>query len=105
MTRLAPEESPDASDAPASAFAERVWRLSPTEVLGRGETPREGPPQLALRVDYLRNRRPLGFIELARAGNELFARTEHTVSWVRLPAPSATVLGEADRLLSAGNEK
>jgi hypothetical protein len=105
MTRLAPEESPDASDAPANAFAERVWRLSPTEVLGRGETPREGPPQLALRVDYLRNRRPLGFIEVARAGNELFARTEHTVSWVRLPAPSTTVLGEADRLLSAGNEK
>jgi hypothetical protein len=105
MTRLVPEESPDASDAQASAFAERLWRLSPTEVLGRGETPREGPPQLALRVDYLRNRRPLGFIELARAGNELFARTEHTASWVRLPAPSATVLGEADRLLSAGNEK
>jgi hypothetical protein len=105
MTRLAAEESPDAADTQATAFAERVWRLSPTEVLGRGEAPREGPPQLALRVDYLRNRKALGFIELARAGNEPFARTEHTASWVRLPAPSATVLAEADRLLSAGSEK
>jgi hypothetical protein len=105
MTRLAPEESPDAADAQATAFAERVWRLPPTEVLGRGEVPREGSPQVVLRADYLRDRKPLGFIELARAGNELFARTEHTVSWVRLPSPSATVLAEADRLLSAGSEK
>jgi hypothetical protein len=105
MTRLAPEESPDAADAQATAFAERAWRLAPTEVLGRGEAPREGSPQLALRIDYLRNRKALGFIELARVGNELFARTEHTASWVRLPAPSATVLAEADRLLSAGSEK
>ena len=105
MVRLAPEQSPDVPDAQATAFAERVWRLPTTEVLGRGEVPREGSPQLALRIDYLRNRKPLGHIELSRAGNELFVRTEHTASWVRLPAPSATVLSEADRLLSAGSEK
>jgi hypothetical protein len=104
VVRLAPEDSPDSPDTAASLLADRLWRLPLTEVLGRGETPREGLPQSALRVDYLRNRRAMGFLELARAGNELFARSEHTVGWVRLPAAAASALSEADRLLSGGNE-
>jgi hypothetical protein len=75
-----------------------VWRLAPLEVLGRGETPREGTPALSVRVEYSRDRRPLGFLELGRAGPEWYARTEHTAGWVRLPPQSATVREQAERL-------
>ena len=97
-TRVAPAENPDAPSAEATAWADRVWRLAPIEVLGRGETPREGTPAVALRVEYSRARKPLGFLELGRAGNEWFARTEHTAGWVRLPAQAATLREQAERL-------
>ena len=96
--RLAPAEAPDAPSSEATAWADRVWKLAPLEVLGTGETPREGTPVTALRVDYLRARKPLGFLELARAGNEWFARTEHTAGWVRLAAQASTLREQAERL-------
>jgi hypothetical protein len=97
-TRVAPAENPDDPSADATAWAERVWRLAPLEVLGRGEIPREGTPVPSLRVEYTRDRRPLGFLELGRAGTEWFARTEHTAGWVRLPPPAAAVREQAERL-------
>lgn len=97
-TRVAPAESPDAPSSEATAWADRVWKLAPLEVLGLGETPREGMPVPALKVEYLRARRPLGFLELGRAGNEWFARTEHTAGWVRLAAPASTLREQAERL-------
>jgi hypothetical protein len=97
-TRVAPAENPDAPSAEATAWADRVFRLAPLEVLGRGETPREGTPTVALRVEYTRDRRPLGFLEIARAGTEWFARSEHTAGWVRLPPGSATLREQAERL-------
>jgi hypothetical protein len=97
-TRVAPAENPDAPSADATAWADRVWRLAPLEVLGRGETSREGTPSTALRVEYTRDRKPLGFLELGRAGAEWFARTEHTAGWVRLPPQSASLREQAERL-------
>ena len=97
-TRVAPAENPDAPSADATAWADRVWRLAPLEVLGRGETPREGTPTVALRVEYSRDRRPLGFVEIARAGTEWYARSEHTAGWVRLPPGSASLREQAERL-------
>lgn len=97
-TRVAPAEAPDAASPEVTAWADRVWKLAPLEVLGRGETPREGTPVSALRVEYLRARKTLGFLELARAGNDWFARTEHTAGWVRLPPQTSTVREQAERL-------
>ncbi|MGZ6028691.1 MAG: hypothetical protein ACXWK5_04650 [Myxococcaceae bacterium] len=97
-TRVAPAEDPDAPSPEATAWADRVWKLAPLEVLGAGETPREGTPVSTLRVEYLRARKTLGFLELARAGNDWFARTEHTAGWVRLPPQTSTVREQADRL-------
>jgi hypothetical protein len=97
-TRVAPVENPDSASAEATGWADRMFRLSPLEVLGRGETPREGAPVVMLRVEYGRNRRPLGFVELGRAGAEWYARTEHTAGWVRLPAGAATLREQAERL-------
>ena len=98
--KVAPAENPDAPSAEATLWADRVFRLAPVEVLGRGETPREGNPTVALRVEYSRDRRPLGFIEIARAGNEWYARTEHTAGWVRLPPGSANLREQAEHLES-----
>jgi len=97
-TRVAPAENPDAQSPEATAFADRAWRLTPIEILGRGETPRDGTPTVVLRIDYSRERRPLGFLEVARAGSEWYARTEHTVGWTRLPAQSGTLREQAERL-------
>ena len=68
------------------------------EVLGRGETPRDGNPVQSFRVEYSRDRRPLGFLELGRAGAEWYARTEHTAGWVRLPPQGAGLREQAERL-------
>jgi hypothetical protein len=53
---------------------------------------------VALRVDYSRDGRPLGFLEIARAGTEWYARTEHTAGWVRLPPQAASIREQAERL-------
>jgi hypothetical protein len=96
--RVAPAENPDAQSPEATAFADRTFRLTPLEILGRGETPREGTPSIVFRIDYARERRPLGFLEVARAGSEWYARTEHTVGWTRLPAQSGMLREQAERL-------
>lgn len=97
-TQVAPAENPDAPSPEATAWADRAWRLTPIEVLGRGEVPREGPPVVALRIEYARDGRPLGHLELGRAGTEWFARTEHTAGWMRLPAQAASLREQAERL-------
>ena len=97
-TKVAPAENPDAPSAEGTLWADRLFRLAPLEVLGRGETPREGTPTIAFRVEYSRNHRPLGFLEAGRAGNEWYARSEHTAGWVRLPPGSATLREQAERL-------
>jgi hypothetical protein len=98
VNKLAPVDSPDSPSAEATLWADRVWRLQPVELLGKGEVPREGTPQPQFRLEYLRNRRPLGHLEVARAGNETYVRTENTVGWVRLPAGSGTLAEQAEHL-------
>ena len=98
VNRLAPVDAPDSPSAEATLWADRVWRLQPVELLGKGEVPREGTPQPQFRLEYLRNRRPLGHLEVARAGNETYARSENTVGWVRLPQGSGTLAEQAEHL-------
>jgi len=99
-TQVSLAENPDTPIPEATTFADRAWRLAPLELLGRGEVPREGTPAVAFRIEYTRDRRPLGWLELARAGTEWFARTEHTAGWMRLPAQSAALREQAERLES-----
>lgn len=102
-TRVAPAETPDAPSPEVTSWADRAWKLTPLEVLGRGETPREGTPVVSLRIEYLRARKPLGFLELGRAGNEWFARTEHTAGWVRLQPQAGALREQAERLEGGGS--
>ena len=61
-----------------------MWnRLIVTEVLGKGELPKAGEPQVALRLDYRRAGKPKGFLELAfDSGRGVWARSENTAGWV-----------------------
>ncbi|MBX5483061.1 MAG: DUF4340 domain-containing protein [Myxococcaceae bacterium] len=86
-------------DQLATNWQEKIWRMIGVEVLSRGEDPAAGKPEVKLRVDYLSDGRPVGFIELAQAGNDTFARTEHTAGWVRLHGGAADIVRERESVL------
>jgi hypothetical protein len=88
-------------EASARAWHERVWRLAPGELLGRGEEPPGGAPEAVFRVEYRKAGRGLGELTVARGADQAYyARTEHTAGWGRLH-PSVDVLaGEAAQVAS-----
>jgi hypothetical protein len=95
--QLASAKTPDKPDQTAKNWHDMIWRLAPTDVLGRDEAPAEGTPVPFARVDYFDGKKPLGWIEIAKApapavqestaappAPALYARTEHTAGWVKL---------------------
>jgi len=99
--RLYADGHAETPDAYAQAWVERLNKVVPTDILGRGEIPPEGEPRVELRVDFLRGGQSLGFIELARAQNGWFARSEHSIGWMRVVARAEGLMHDADRLVSA----
>ena len=101
--KLAPASAPDKPEDMLKTWHDKVWRLSPVEVLGKGVEPTEGSPKIDLRVEYFDRSKSLGWVEIAHiekadlvssgpakapgsAGSSvLFARSSHTAGWVRLP--------------------
>ena len=83
----------------AKNWHDKVSRLLVTDVLGKGELPAGGTPEVACKVEYAWHGKPKGFVELGRvapppvasnvppAANtvEVLARSERTASWDRLP--------------------
>lgn len=86
-------------DELASNWHERIWRMIGMDVLGRGEVPAAGNPEVKVRVDYTDGGKPVGFIELATAGKDVFARTEHTAGWVRLHSGAEQIVDEAAKVI------
>ena len=112
-TQLASPKTPDKTDQMAKNWHDMLWRSFPMEVLGKGETPKEGAPTPVLRVDYFDGKKPLGYIELAKppeagpqqtdaAGNRttLYARTERTAGWVKLHV-NGTLATDAEKIVAA----
>jgi hypothetical protein len=97
--RLFPKGS-DAPDAFAKNWSDKLMRLFPIDILGRGETPVGGEPQVQLSVRYQKGGKPLGHLELGHQGTDLYARTELTAGWVKLPANSDDVLHESAKVLN-----
>jgi Domain of unknown function (DUF4340) len=114
--KLAPAGTPDKPDELARNWHEKIWRLYPTEVLGRGEAPAAGVPKVSVRVDYLDGSKRVGWIEIgkldvpisavpqpsphgapAAGGPEIYGRTEHTAGWVRL-RNDTSLLTDADKV-------
>jgi hypothetical protein len=104
-------------DEQAKNWHDKLWRLYVTEVLGKGEKPAGGEPTLGLRLEYFERGKQKGFLELGRVpapapaapasmpttpppANELYARSEHTAGWVKLPPSADDLLKEADKIVA-----
>ncbi len=94
------EPGSGAVDEFATNWHGRVWSQGAgLEVLGRGEDPAAGVPEVQVRVEYLRGTRSVGHLELAKAGEDLFARTEHTAGWVRLHGGARQLVEEREQVV------
>jgi hypothetical protein len=62
--KLAPAGTPDKPDEQARNWHDKIWRLYPLELLGKGEVPADGTPKVAARIEYFDGRKPVGWVEL-----------------------------------------
>lgn len=102
-TKVAPKDAPDKPDEFVRNWHDKILtRMVPTDVMGKGETPKSGEPTVMLRVDYFSHGKPKGFLEMARgagASVEIFARSEHTAGWVALHMASENFAEEARKVV------
>ncbi|WP_208729742.1 hypothetical protein [Corallococcus exercitus] len=83
--QLSPVDAPGTPDDFARNWHDRLWRLTPVELLGRGEAPPGPAPTPAFRVEYQRAGKTVGELSMAKASdNSWYARTEFTPGWVRM---------------------
>ncbi len=110
QVRLAPADAADKPDAALKTWHDRAFSVWPAEVLGQGESPAEGTPQVALRIDYTARGRRLGFLEVGKVAmlaspstdapkETLYARSERTLGWVKLGPDAQNLLGDAQPFL------
>ena len=78
---------------------DKLWRVTVAEVLGKGEMPANGTPDVVCRIEYGWKGKPKGFVELGHVApppvasnvpapptaTEAWARSERTASWDKLP--------------------
>jgi hypothetical protein len=106
-TIVTPKKSPQKPDEFARNWHDKIWHLVPLEVLGKGDVPASGEPTIALRLDYSNRGTRVGWLELATPSasssanaRELYARSEHTVGWVKVHTASEDQLKEANRVVT-----
>ncbi len=111
---FAPVKTPDKRDQTAKNWHDALWRVFPTELLGKGEEPTGGKVTVVLRVDYTEDNGSVGFIEIGRtpepgsgmsddaadAKGEVYARTEHTAGWAKIPS-GGQIVPDAQKLIAA----
>jgi len=110
---FAPPNTPDKRDQMAKNWHDAIWRIFPSDVLGKGEKPASGEPTPAVRLDYYEGKKPVGWIELAKVEPprtsasesaspppaDVYARTERTVGWVKLNG-GTQLIADAQKLIS-----
>ncbi len=94
-----------------------------TDVLGKGETPKNGEPVVVTRVEYTQHGRARGFIEIGRVAakppealsststspppppqpGEVYARTESTAGWMKLGGNIEDLLREAPGIAASSD--
>ena len=113
---FAAAKTPDKRDQTAKNWHDSLWRIFPTELLGKGEEPAGGKVNVVLRVDYSEGKDSVGWVEIGRtegaaapAGalsedaapkGELFIRSEHTAGWNKIPS-GGQLLPDAEKLIAA----
>src|SRR5207248_2467609 len=81
-------------DEMAKNWHDKLWRSMVTEVLGKGETPERGQPELSCKVEYTWHGKQKGFIEVGR----LMPAQTLSTSTTPLAAEWAGALKELDTL-------
>ena len=111
---FAPAKTPDKRDQMAKNWHDTLWRVFPSELLGRGEEPVGGKPNVVVRVDYYDGKSRVGWIEIARVEangdgvseetapptSDTYVRTEHTAGWTKLNA-AGQLVGDAQKLIAS----
>ncbi|WP_223643147.1 hypothetical protein [Corallococcus sp. EGB] len=83
--QLSPADAPGTPDDFARNWHDRLWRLTPVELLGRGEAPPGPAPTPAFRVEYQRGGKAVGELSMAKTPDgSWYARTELAPGWVRM---------------------
>ena len=100
VAKIVTDARSETPDAYAQGWMDRLNKVVPTDVLGRGELPVEGDPHGELRVDFFRGSQPLGFVELARAQTAWFARSEHSLGWMRVVGRAEGLVHDAEHLVA-----
>jgi hypothetical protein len=97
--KVMPKATPDKPDELVRNWHDKVWnRLIVTEVLGKGEAPKDGEPKVELRVDYLARGSAKGWVEFGKGkSGELWARSENTAGWVGLHSGTDDLVAEAKK--------
>jgi hypothetical protein len=102
----------------AKNWHDKVWRSMVTDVLGKGETPEHGTPEVGCKIEYTWHGKSKGFIEIGRLTpaappvssspaapppvvSEAWARTEHTSGWVKLPSNADDLLRDCSKVAGA----
>jgi len=99
---VAPQSAPDKQDEFVRNWFDRVWRLVPTDLLGKGEEPAGGAPEEVFRVEFRQGGKPLGFVLVARGlQGGFFLKTEHLPGWAKLPSGVDTLASEAVKVSQA----
>jgi hypothetical protein len=107
------------ADDLAKNWHDKLWRSMVIDVLGKGELPKGGTPELQCKVEYLEKGKPKGFVELgklsaapttpantsmpapAATATETWARSEHTAGWVKLPQSADEILKECSKVAAS----
>jgi len=119
-SKLAGKKTPDKPDETARNWHDKLFRLFPSDILGKGEKPAAGEPPVSLKVTYAGKGASKGFIEVGKVAlppppappppppgghpppppplAEYWARTEHTAGWVKLGFGAEDVLKEAEKI-------
>lgn len=98
--RIAPAATPDKPDELTKNWHDKIWsRLVVTEVLSKDEPPRNGAPEVVLRLEYSLKGKPVGWLELANDEKQAWwARSENTASWVALHSGTQDIALEGSKL-------
>jgi hypothetical protein len=106
-TIVAPKKSPQKPDEFVRNWHDKMWHLVVLDVLGKGDVPASGEPNVALRLEYSNRGNRVGWLELATPAasssanaRELYARSEHTIGWVKVHSASEDQLKEANRVVT-----
>ena len=105
----------DKPDEMAKNWHDKIWRTYAVEILGKDEKP-EGELTPVLKIDYLQKGKSRGYLEIVRGpgppppaaaaptsqppSTVLYARSEHTIGWVKLPLTVDEALKEADKIVA-----